>query len=1253
MDKKRPNSARSKVLVVDDILENLQLLSNLLSKRGYIVEIALSGAIALDIIPSFQPDLILLDILMPTMNGYQVCQRLKANTQTCHIPVIFLSAGRELVDPTEAFAVGGSDFIAKPFQIGDVLVRVEHQLQLVILQRELSQQREQLIQQNQRLQQEIEERQRIEDELAQERAFLQCLIDSIPDFIFYKDQHGVYLACNRAFTEFVGRPKQDIIGCTDVDLFPTLSADVLSDRDRQVLLHQQPQHYEEWATCPDGRPILLDTLKTPFFSVERDILGLIGICREITDRRQSEDQLRRMSSRLLTLIANLHAGVLVEDEQRRIVLANQTFCDLFQIFLSPDELIGLDCALMATQCVALFAEPATFAQRIEDILQERQIVVAEEILLADGRIFERDYVPIQAGHDDLGHLWQYRDITARKMAEAEMQYQLQRTLLLQQITEAIRSQIEPQQIFEVTVTQIARAFQVSRCLLHTYVADPIPDIPWVAEYVEPGWESLMGGEIPIEGNPHAVQVLAQDQAVVSANVYTDPLLAPLRSICEAMHLKSMLAVRTSYQGEPNGIIGVHQCDRFRDWTTDEIALIEAIAAQVGIAFAQVQLLEQETKQREALDYQNSILREEICHRKQLERQLSQSQQFLNTIVENIPLALFVKDVADQFRYVLWNRTAELMYGVPREQVIGQVGYKQDWITPELAERFSVEDQNVISQKKPLLIVEAICRPPGSGNIMHQRMIKVPLISEQHQVTHILCIAEDITERKRQEDEMQRAREAADAANRAKSQFLANISHELRTPLNTILGFTQLITEECKLELLAAEYLNIINRSGEHLLNLINDVLEMSKIEAGQTALSIESFNLCHFLNSLEEMLRFRAEAKGLSLTFDLASNLPAHVQTDERKLRQVLINLLGNAIKFTHQGSVRLRVNLENQENLHSSPPSQLNHRLFFQVEDTGPGIAPHDLETLFDPFVQTSTGRQSPEGTGLGLSISRHFVRLMGGEIDVDSVVGQGSLFTFYIQVNLTVASGAGNQPSSQKIVGLAPGQPNYRILVVEDHRTNRRLLVRLLEVVGFDVKEAVNGQEAIALAREWHPHLIWMDIRMPIMNGYEATRQIKAANLNPPPVVIALTASAFEEDRARVIAAGCDDFVRKPFRREVLLGKIADYLQVRYRYEGDVFSTKPNSSEWSYPNQETSPQTSLSPVSLDRMPPEWIDQLQWAAIKGSDQQILQLIQEIPPTYSQLRQSLIYWADGYQFDKIIDFIQSTSLCSSQGQGDA
>jgi CheY-like chemotaxis protein len=366
------------------------------------------------------------------------------------------------------------------------------------------------------------------------------------------------------------------------------------------------------------------------------------------------------------------------------------------------------------------------------------------------------------------------------------------------------------------------------------------------------------------------------------------------------------------------------------------------------------------------------------------------------------------------------------------------------------------------------------------------------------------------------------------------------------------------------------------------------------------------------------------------------------VKSDEGKLRQVLMNLLGNAVKFTQQGHVVLRVKAHPPGGNGEPPPDASTGRepvgdtrkvwVHFAVEDTGPGIAPDDLDRLFTPFVQAGAGRESQEGTGLGLAISQQYVRLMGGEIRAESEIGRGSVFAFEVPVEVVSVTELEKPPATHRVTGLEPGQPDYRLLIVDDQEVNRKLLAKILKPIGFQVREAANGREALDLWETWEPHLIWMDMRMPLMDGYETTRRIKATTRGMATIIIAVTASALEEDRALILSEGCDDYIRKPFHEQDLFDVLAKHLGVRYVYEA------------------IEPEESAPAVSMDEqvrwverlraVDPMWRAELERATTLGDQGEIERLASRIRAQEPELAEGILELAGRFDHDRILDLIK-------------
>ncbi len=541
------------------------------------------------------------------------------------------------------------------------------------------------------------------------------------------------------------------------------------------------------------------------------------------------------------------------------------------------------------------------------------------------------------------------------------------------------------------------------------------------------------------------------------------------------------------------------------------------------------------------------LARDITERKRAEDKLKENEHLLAETQKIAQLGSWEFEVASQ--EIHWSEETFRIAGRKPKDKLTLQEYL-DMVHPDDHARLEEVLDKAMADKRPYEVELRHRRPDNTYNFTLTR--GKPIV-KGNQVVKFIGSVLDITERNRAKLELQRAKEAAEAANKAKSAFLANMSHELRTPLNAILGFSELMKRDQTVTPAQLDNLEIIGRSGEHLLSLINDVLDFSKIEAGRIVLNPENFDLHWLLLGIEEMFRLRTREKGLSLDFEKESDVPQYIIADQNKLRQILINLLGNAVKFTESGEIVLSVSRRPPVELRQSEGCVLN----FEVTDTGAGISPEEQGMIFDTFFRVVGPRSSQQGAGLGLPISQKFARLMGGELTVESKVGQGTRFAFSISVGLPDADEFQSEHSRQKITGLASGAPDLRLLVAEDNTENRVLLVKLLQNIGCAVKEAVDGQEALEVWETWRPHLVWMDMRMPVLDGYEATRRIKSKSGNET-VIIALTASAFEEDRQKFLEVGGDDFVRKPFREAEIFQMLAKHFHVRFEYAKEIVGTR-----------------------------------------------------------------------------------------------
>ncbi|HEY9615438.1 MAG TPA: ATP-binding protein, partial [Microcoleaceae cyanobacterium] len=675
-----------------------------------------------------------------------------------------------------------------------------------------------------------------------------------------------------------------------------------------------------------------------------------------------------------------------------------------------------------------------------------------------------------------------------------------------------------------------------------------------------------------------------------------------------------------------------------DLLPPDLAQIQLRYIQRALAANMIQMYEQEIVihgqryYREVrivpfLQDQVLLMVRDITDRKQAEVALRHQKEMFQAIVDHIPAMIALFNHQGQIEFINPELEQTVGWSLADYQQRDALGncypdpvYRQQVLEHMLAATGKWQDLTTIT---------------ATGQQIETTWANVRLSNGQ-----FLGIGQDISDRKQKEMALRQAMEAAEAANLAKSTFLANMSHELRTPLNVILGFAQVMTHDPALTPNQQVDLQTIRRSGDHLLSLINDVLDLSKIEAGHYVIEAAGFDLIALLHSLRTMLAERASSKRLHLYFDISPEVPQFVVADVQKLRQILLNLLSNAIKFTNQGRVVLTV--RQSEASQQKPQTTLSCSsastvLVFAVEDTGCGIAPEEISTIFDAFVQAQAGQRSQSGTGLGLTISRKLLELMGGEISVHSTLGQGSTFSFTLPLYPTNGVNVPPEQSDRLVIGLVPGQSHRRILVVDDQAENRSLLVRLLTQLGVEVREASNGQDAIQIWQQWQPDLTWMDIRMPGMDGYEATKQIRAMEQGQASIIIALTAQASQSDRTLALAAGCNDYISKPFQEATLFLKMAEYLGLEYLYAEPESSSE--SSLVTLPTTQTTTAMTIDLIQLTALPNHWLDRLEDAAICGYDHVINELTAQLPSELTPLADYLRELARQYRFEDILQWL--------------
>ncbi|QPK64858.1 PAS domain S-box protein [Methylomonas sp. LL1] len=935
----------------------------------------------------------------------------------------------------------------------------------------------------------------------------------------------------------------------------------------------------------------------------------------ITNRlRESEEQYRQLTRFQRTILDNAAYGI-ISTTSDGIVTSFNPAAERLLAYTSAE--------VMGQQTPALWHDPEEVARHAMQLSRELGETISPgfDVFAARPRLglpetdewtfIRKDArrVPVSlsvtALRDESGRITGFvglaYDLTERRQAEQERLANLRFFESMDRINRAIQGTNQLERMMSDVLDLVLTIFDCDRAWL-IYPCDPeaaswsVPMERTKPEY--PGANS-QGLEMPM--NPEIQSVLRIESETDGPVAFGPGAKYPLPEwLRRQFGVQSQLTMTTRPKTGKPWAFGMHQCSHARVWTPEDQRLFQEINWRLA-------------------DSLTSLL----SHRGLRESE-AKYRQIVDTASEGI--WVFGPDGVTNFVNA---RMAEML-GYSGEEMIGRPmsDFMFDEDLPDHFNKMNNRRQGLTEH------YERRFRCKG-GQAVWALASATPIVDGEQHYRGSFGMFTDITQRKQAEDELQchkeqlektirqrtaellLARDAAEAANQAKSVFLANMSHELRTPLNAILGFSSMMRRDPRLSPYQSENLDIINRSGEHLLTLINDVLEMAKIEAGRLQLEIAPFDLGGMVCDVTEMMQIRAQEKGLRLLLDQSSEFPRCIKSDEARIRQILINLINNAVKFTEQGGVTLRL----------AVGDNARHHLLIEVEDSGSGIAPEDQDRLFEPFVQLSEGT-AQRGTGLGLAISRQFVKLMGGSIRVESTLGKGSSFRVELPVELASPTEILGQesPKSGEVAGLAPGQPHYRILIVEDQYENQLLLRRLMSDIGMEVKVAENGQQGLELFQDWHPDLIWMDRRMPVMDGVEATQRIRQLADGQAVKIVAVTASAFKEQQREMLDAGMDDFVRKPYRFDEIYDCLARQLGLEYLYYSDS------------PADDTASLT-LTARMLEELPEALRLQLRDALISLDNEQITQAIRMVAEVDAIVGLALSRLADYFDYPAILKLL--------------
>ena len=963
----------------------------------------------------------------------------------------------------------------------------------------------------------ITERVRTEKELHQ----LKKAVETVQLGVTITDPHGKIIYANPAEAQMHGYYVQDLLG-KDLGIFAL--PNMRNPMTLKEVAEVKNRVRESVNTRKDGSIFPVRLLSEAINDTDGTPVAVVTICEDITEQKQAEEVLAEERALLRTLIDNLPDYIFVKDTQSRFLVNNVAHM-LVLGATKQEELLGkTDFDIFPQELAAQY-----YADE-QKIIHDGELLINYEEVTVDQEGRQQQLlttkVPLLDNQGKItGLVGVCRDITERKQAELELEsYRDHLEHLVEERTIELKTANE-QLTWEINERKRAEEeIQVSAQRLQTVIET-------VGEGItlsnEAGFFEIFNSAIG------KITGYTKDEANRCGDFLKllYPEFTERRKVVERIH----------------DVQGVRRCLNIETTIHCKDGTLKTLLVSTSMMPYQ------------GRDWFLSVYHD-ITERKQAERALRESEERYRTLVETSPDAITLSDLDGSI--ITCNRQSLILHGFERlEEVVGKniLDFVPEEERDQTREKIRESLERGFTENSEYVLLKK------DGTRFPAELSSSFIFDESGTAKAFVSVTHDITERKQAEEALQNAKEVAETANRAKSEFLASMSHELRTPLNAILGYTQILKRDKDLTEKQKGAINIMHRSGEHLLLLINDILDLSKIEAQKLELMLTIFHLPDFLANIVEVVQIRAYQKGIFFNYEVTSSLPINVYGDEKRLRQILLNLLSNAVKFTEKGNVVLRIiNLgmqktssETQTRSPQLSPSQsyVVTRIRFQIEDTGIGIPPEQLKHIFLPFHQVNRPLIHAEGTGLGLAISQKLVQMMGGELHVETTVGQGSRFWFDIDLPEVIEENivaSAKEAEEHHVIGLS-GQ-SQKILIADDNETNRIFVKELLLSLGFEVMEAVDGLDAFDKTLTFHPELILLDLIMPELSGFEVARQIRQIPELNDVIVLAVSANAFKLARQESLAAGCDDFIAKPIQLEEFLEKLRIHLGLEWIYEHRV---------------------------------------------------------------------------------------------------